>query len=131
MDETTPPARRKPTASSIRTAIKEGRTGEVVESLRQLPPLQRAELFVQLRSSDQKAGLGAAPPDLAAAILADSDSARLVEALESIDLASLAPAFNLIPPDNLADIVLRLPQAQADRSLELIDPALREDVRRL
>jgi magnesium transporter len=131
MDENTPPERPRPTARSIRTAIKEGRTGEVVESLRQLPPIQRAELFVQLRPSDQKSVLGAAPPALAAEMLADSDSARLVDALTSIDAASLVPAFNLIPPDNLADIVLRLPKPQADRALELIDPALREDVRRL
>jgi len=134
MNEPTPPelsAARRPTAHSLRTAVKEGRTAEAVETLRRLPPVHRAELFVQLKPGDQKAVLGAAPPELTAEILADSDSARLVDALSSTDPASLGPAFARIPPDNLADLVLRLPTPHADRFLEVLDPAAREEVRRL
>jgi magnesium transporter len=145
MDESTPPTSsgspsgpvdpsgpaRRPTTNSLRIAIRQGRTAEAVEALRQLPPVQRAELFVQLRTPEQKAVLGAATPELAAAILADSDSGRLVDALTSTDLATLAPAFGLIPPDNLADIVLRLPKPHSDRLLELVDAGLRAEVLRL
>lgn len=121
----------KPSASLLRRMIKEGRVAEAIETLRGLPPVRRAELFVQLKADPQKAVLAAAPADLAAAIMADSDSARLVDTLGAMDLASLAPAFALIPPDNLADIVLRLPEAEAARLLERVDPALRDEVRRL
>ena len=125
MNETTPPdliAARRPTAYSLRTAIKEGRTADAVETLRRLPPVHRAELFVQLKPGDQKSVLGAAPPELTAEILADSDSARLVDALSSTDPASLGPAFARIPPDNLADLILRLPKPHAERFLEVLDP---------
>jgi magnesium transporter len=96
-----------------------------------MSPVERAERFIQLRDPDRKAILSAAPAELSASILSDCDSASLAPTLSTIDRGSLAPAFRLIAPDNLADIVLRLP-AQASREiLQAVDPALREEVEKL
>jgi magnesium transporter len=126
-----PPLSAEPTPNELRSAIKAGRAPEVVAVLSKLPPVERAELFLRLRLPEQKAILAAAPPELAAAILADCDSASLEPILAAIDPASLAPALALVPPDNLADIVLRLPPELRDRVLGLCDVPHREDVRKL
>jgi len=66
-----------------------------------------------------------------ASILADCDSASLEELLVQIEPASISAALRLIPPDALADIVLRLPAEKADSILAAVDGSLREDVRKL
>jgi magnesium transporter len=118
-------------ASKVRGAVKSGAVAGILDTFRALSPVRRAELFVQLRSDEQKAILQQAPPPLVASILADCDSASLEDLLLKTDPASIAPALRLIPPDALADIVLRLPQEAAARLLEVVDPALRGDVRQL
>ncbi len=117
--------------TQIRAALKEGRAAEVVAALGRLAPVRRAELFVQLRLAHQKEILGAATPELGASILADCDSGRLSETLEEIDVGAIAPALRQIPPDNMADIVLRLRPETAQRVLDLLDVTLREDVKKL
>src|ERR1043165_5454601 len=107
MDSEAPPAgapELSPTA--LRGAVRSGRVSEILASFRDLPPVRRAELFVQLRVVEQKAILAEAPPPLIASILADCDSGSLEETLLQIDPASIAPALRLIPPDALADILL-------------------------
>ena len=118
-------------ATKIRGAVRSGGVAEILESFRAQSPVRRAELFVQLHGDEQKAILAGAPPPLVASILADCDSASLEELLVQIDPATISPALRLIPPDALADIVLRLPAEQADRILEAVDAALRADVRNL
>ncbi len=121
----------KLTATLIKTSLKAGRTAEVVAALVQVAPLRRAELFVQIKPSDQKQILYAAPPELSASILSDSDSASVGQTIAEVDLATIAPALRLIPPDNLADILLRLPTQTSDQILALLDSPLRDDVKRL
>lgn len=124
-----PPADLSPTR--IRTAIRDGRLAEVLLSLAEVPPGRRAELFVQLRLPRQREILAAAAPELAASILAECDSGSLPPVLEGADLQTLASAFRLVPPDNLADIVLHLPKDLAGRVLDLLDEPLRQDVGKL
>jgi magnesium transporter len=123
------PADLSPT--KIRSAVQSGGVAQLLESFRALSPVRRAELFVQLKGDEQKAVLAGAPPPLVAAILADCDSASLEELLVQIDPASISVALRLIPPDALADIVLRLPVEKADSILAAVDGPLREDVRKL
>jgi magnesium transporter len=118
-------------ATKLRGAVKSGGVAEILESFRALSPVRRAELFVQLHGDEQKAILAQAPPPLVAAILADCDSASLEELLVQIEPPSIAAALRLIPPDALADIVLRLPAEKADAILNAVDVALRVDVRKL
>src|SRR5688572_1918938 len=122
---------RRVTASAIRAELKQGRVAEVVQALADLPPLKRAELFVQMKPAEQKAILIAAPPELSAAILADSDSARVAEAVASMEAATLAPALALTAPDHLADLLLRLPEPDSGRLLQQVHPALQSEVRPL
>ncbi len=118
-------------ATKLRGAVQSGRVAEILEQFRALSPVRRAELFVQLGLDQQKAILAGAPPPLVASILADCDSASLRDLLLGTDPASIAAALRQIPPDALADIVLRLPREQADRILEAVDPSLRGEVRKL
>jgi len=118
-------------ATKLRGAVKSGGVAEILQSFHDLSPVRRAELFVQLKGEEQTAILSQAPPPLVAAILADSDSASLEELLVQIDPRSISAALRLIPPDALADIVLRLPAEKADGILEAVDGALRADVRKL
>lgn len=120
-----------PTPSRLREAVRSGRPAEAVACLDATPPLRRAELFLQLRVPEQKAILVASTPELAAAILADCDSAMLGRVLVQLDMAGLGPAFQLIPPDNLADIVLHLPEKEARELEALLAPSLQEEVRKL
>jgi magnesium transporter len=117
--------------TKIRSAVQSGGVAELLESFRALSPVRRAELFVQLQGDEQKAVLAGAPPPLVASILADCDSASLEELLVQIEPASISAALRLIPPDALADIVLRLPAEKADSILAAVDGSLREDVRKL
>jgi magnesium transporter len=118
-------------ASKLRGAVKGGRVAEILETFRALSPVRRAELFVQLSGEEQKAILAQAPPPFGASILADCDSASLEDLLTHLDPHSISPALRLIPPDALADIVLRLPAGKADALLEEVDGILRGDVRKL
>jgi magnesium transporter len=118
-------------ASRVRGAVKTGLVAEILESFRALSPVRRAELFVQLDGGEQKAILEQAPPPLVASILADCDSASLEDLLTHIDPHSITASLRQIPPDALADIVLRLPAEKADALLEEVDGVLRADVRKL
>lgn len=118
-------------ASRVRGAVKSGVVAEILEQFRALSPVRRAELFVQLHGDEQKAILAQAPPPLVASLLADSDSASLEELLVQIDPHTITAALRLIPPDALADIVLRLPPEKADGILNVVDGVLRADVRKL
>ena len=126
-----PPISAEPSPNELRTAIKAGRAPEVVAVLAKLPPVERAELFLRLRLPEQKIVLAASPPELAASILADCDSASLEPILGALDLVPLAPALSLIPPDNLADIVLHLPAEKREPMLVQLDPPVRDEVRKL
>jgi len=114
-------------ASKVRGAVKTGVVAEILEQFSALSPVKRAELFVQLDLEEQKALLAGAPPPLVAAILADCDSASLQELLMGTEPASISGALRLIPPDALADIVLRLPPEKADAILNAVDGILRAD----
>jgi magnesium transporter len=119
------------TASKVRGAVKTGVVADILEQFRALSPVRKAELFLQLDLDEQKALLSQAPPPLVASILADCDSASLESLLLQTEPASFAPALRLIPPDALADIVLRLPAERAEQFLNTVDAVLREDVRKL
>jgi magnesium transporter len=121
----------KLTPTRLRAALKEGRREDVLRALEALSPVRRAELFVQLRPAEQKQILACARAELGASLLAECDSARLSQTLEEIDLGAVEAALRLVPPDNLADIVLHLSPETAARVLERLDPALREEVRKL
>ena len=118
-------------ASKVRGAVKTGGIAEILEPFHALSPVRRAELFVQLHTEEQKAIVSKAPPPLVASILADCDSASLEELLTQIDPTSITAALRLIPPDALADIVLRLPVETAEKILNSVDGVLRADVRKL
>jgi len=126
-----PEAKPDLSASKVRGAVKGGRVAEILETFRALSPVRRAELFVQLSGEEQKAILAQAPPPFVASILADCDSASLEDLLTHLDPHSISPALRLIPPDALADIVLRLPAEKADAILDEVDGVLRGDVRKL
>lgn len=119
------------TPSLLQGALRAGRLGEIVALFQQIPPGRRAELFVQLRPAARKEVLKGAPPELSASILADSDSASVGDILRELDLQALGPAFRLVPPDNLADLLLHLPEESRETVLGLLDPGLREEVRKL
>ncbi len=120
-----------PSAPVLRAAMREGRAAEVVAAFRPLPPVRRAELFLQLRAPDQRALLAVAPPDMAASILADCDSSSLSSLLVRYDLAALKPTLRLIPPEDLADILLHLPEGRREEALSALDAEGAEQVRRL
>ena len=130
VEAATPPSPigESPSPYALRTALREGRMAEVLDALARIPNVPRAQLFLQLRPPDQTAILSAAPPELAAALMADCDSSSLVSLLERVDLDALAPAFQRVPPDNLADLLVRLPKEKADRILQLAGPALAAEV---
>jgi magnesium transporter len=132
-DVTPPPVAPPPdlSASKVRGAIKTGVLADLLEPFLALSPVRRAELFVQLHGDEQKAIVSKAPPPLVASILADCDSASLEELLTQIDPSSITAALRLIPPDALADIVLRLPAETAEKILSVVDGLLRADVRKL
>jgi len=119
------------TASKVRGAVKTGVVAEILEQFRALSPVRRAELFVQLDLDERKAILSQAPPPLVASILDDCDSASLEQLLIETEPSSISGALRLIPPDSLADIVLHLPPEHGERILAVLDPALRDDVRKL
>lgn len=127
-----PPAlAENPSPSALRGALREGRAAEVIAVLQRVPPVRRAELFLLLRPQEQKQVLSAAPPELAAAILADCDSASLAHALVPFELPPLAPILRLIPPDNLADLLIHLSPGLREQLQGLLDPELRAEVERL
>jgi magnesium transporter len=118
-------------ASKVRGAVKTGGIAEILEPFHALSPVRRAELFVQLHTDEQKAIVSKAPPPLVASILADCDSASLEDLLTQTDPTTITAALRLIPPDALADIVLRLPAETAEKILNSVDGVLRADVRKL
>jgi magnesium transporter len=120
-----------PSPSDLRKAVQASRLAEVMEALQGLSPIARAEVFLQLGPRDRRQVLKAAPPGIAASLLADCDSAALADLLAAFRVKDLAPAFRLIAPDDLADLALRLPRAKADEVLEQLEPAAREEVQRL
>lgn len=120
-----------PSPAAVRTALREGRVPDAVALMKGLPPVRRAELFLQLRVPDQKTVLAVAPPDLAAAILTDCDSASLAKLLAPYDLGALKPTFRLIPPEDLADIVLHFPPGRREEVLSGLEPVKAEQVRQL
>lgn len=124
-----PPKDADPAAAAreLRTA----RLADVLRSLEQLSPMTRAESFLQLGSRVRRQVLKGASPELAAALLSDCDSAALVDLLSAFPMRELAPALRLIPPDDLADLALRLPEAKADEVLGQLEEGPREEVRRL
>ena len=117
--------------SKVRGAVKTGGIAEILEPFHALSPVRRAELFIQLHADEQKAIVSKAPPPLVASILADCDSASLEDLLTQTDPTSITAALRLIPPDALADIVLRLPAETAEKILNSVDGVLRADVRKL
>ena len=119
----------RPSPSALRAAIKAGRTTEAAAVLGSLTPGRRAELFVQLRPAHQKAILDVVAPELAAQLLADSDSRRVADAFAAMDATAKSKILPLIPPDHLADLLLH--QQAAAQTLDLLEPALREEVRKL
>jgi magnesium transporter len=100
-------------------------------ALAKLSPGRRTERFVQLRPPEQKTILASAPPALAASILADCDSAILRGLLQGADLGTITPALRLVPPDNLADLLIHLPDERAKEILAVLDEPLREEVKKL
>ena len=96
-----------------------------------MAPVRRAELFVRLRTLEQSALLAASNPELAAAILADCDSATLSGSLSQMDFLALQPALKLIPPEDLADILLHLTTEKAAELEKHLDPDARTEVRGL
>jgi magnesium transporter len=126
-----PPIPEDPPVGALRTALREGRTEEVVAALGRLAPVRRAELFVQLRVKEQRTVLAAAAPELAASILADCDSASLRDVLEDADPAAISQALRLVPPDNLADLLIHLSPERHAAILGVLDPPLQEEVRKL
>ena len=126
-----PPLPEDPSPNAIRQALRDGRAAEAVGALARLSPGRRAERFVRLRPPEQKAVLAAAPPDLAASILADCDSAILRELLVEAELPTITPALRLVPPDNLADLLIHLPEGRAKELLAVLDDPLREEVGKL
>ncbi|MEK7467520.1 MAG: magnesium transporter [Planctomycetota bacterium] len=141
MSEDPPPAETPPAAevplpaapspSEIRRAVRAARLSEVQSALERLSPMARAEAFLQLGSRERGQVLKAAPPALAASLLADCDSATLADLLSTFRLRDLAPALRLIAPDDLADLVPRLPAAKSEEVLEQLEAGPREEVRRL
>ncbi|KAF0241549.1 MAG: MgtE integral membrane [Planctomycetota bacterium] len=120
-----------PSPSEIRKAVRAARLVEVLSALERLSPMSRAEAFLQLGSRERGKVLKAASPELAASLLADCDSATLADLLAAFRLRDLAPALKLIAPDDLADLVLRLPAAKAAEVLEQLEAGAREEVQKL
>jgi magnesium transporter len=118
-------------ATKLRGAVKDGGVAGILEQFRALSPVRRAELFVQLDLDERRAILAQAPPPLVASILDDCDSASLEELLVGTEPPAIAAALRLIPPDSLADIVLHLSPEHGEKVLAVVDPALRDDVRKL
>jgi magnesium transporter len=111
----------EPSVAEIRRTLREGRIAEVVTCFQGLAPRLRAELFLNLRVPDQTALLAVAPPELAASLLADSDSKSISGLLSRYDLPSLKPTLRLIHPEDLADILLHLPVDRRDEALSALD----------
>ncbi len=121
----------EPSPAEVRKALRAARLAEVLGALEHLSPLARAESFLQLGSRERRQVLKAAPPELAAALLSDCDSAALADLLSAFPMRDLAPAFRLIPPDDLADLALRLPSAKAEEVLAQLEDGPREEARKL
>ncbi len=119
------------TLTSVRTLLKSGDAQQAVRGLAAISPVSRAEIFMRLRQPEQTTILAAATPELAAAILADCDSTTLSTSLARMDFLSLQPALRLVPPDDLADLLLHLPDEKASELVKNLDPDMREEVRKL
>ena len=121
----------KITVSSVRRKLKAGGIDEVISLITRLPPALRAELFIQLKVTEQKSLLNSMPHGLAASILTDCDSATIVPILTDIEPANIIQVLKLISPDNLADILLRLPKNYFEQVIKLLDPELSAEVQKL
>jgi magnesium transporter len=134
VNETAPPPPLIPeelNPTAVQRAVKEGRNAELIESLRKLAPIPRADLFIRLRPPEQKAILADTPPALAAAILADCDLGSLRATLADLDFETIRAALPLVPAEHLADIALQLPEERREKMLGLLAPELASTVRDL
>jgi magnesium transporter len=115
--------------AAVRRLFKAGRPGDVLDALGRMDSTRRNDLFVRLPAPDQKVVLTAASPALAASLLDGCDRAILAHPLAEIDPADLVFALQLVPPESLAEIVLRLPEEAARRLLDTLEAPLRDRVR--
>lgn len=101
----------------IRAAIRRGENPDV-------PP----QVFVQLTPREQAALLDRLPPDRVVTLLRECDSRSVVDGLTMFGIERAAPYLREVPPDDLADLAIRLSAAYRERLMAALGPALASEV---
>ncbi|MBI2921389.1 MAG: magnesium transporter [Planctomycetes bacterium] len=89
------------------------------------------ESFLDLPAEEQAATLQRLGPKEGAAVLRETDSRSLRDAMRLLGAEKLTPILVEIPPDDLADLFVHIPASERDALLAAVGPDLAADVRRL
>ena len=107
-----------PSVRRIRAAVRRGESPDVTPAV-----------FVQLEPAEQAALLDRLPPHRAMTLLRVCDSRSVVDGLTRFGVERAAPYLRDMPPDDLADLALRLGPAYRERMLEALGPDVAREVR--
>jgi magnesium transporter len=91
-------------------------------------PLVTPEVFVQLDPDDQAKILDRLPPDRAFQLLRECDSRSIVDGLLKFGIERAAPYLRDLPPDDLADLAMRMSSEYRERMLEALGPEVASEV---
>lgn len=104
-------------AGKVRASLRRGERPEV-----------RPEIFVQLKPKEQAAVLDRSTPDQIISLLHESDRRSVVDGLAMYGIERAAPYLRELPPQDLADLALRLGTDYRVRLMEALEPALAAEV---
>jgi magnesium transporter len=88
----------------------------------------RPEVFVQLEPREQAAVLDRATSDQIILLLRECDSRSVVDGLIMFGIERATPYLRELPPEDLADLALRLKRDYRERLMESLGPALAGEV---
>lgn len=101
----------------IRAALRRGERVDV-----------RPEVFVQLEPREQAAVLDRATSDQMIVLLKECDSRSIVDGLTMFGIERATPYLRELPPEDLADLALRLKSDYRERLMEALEPGLAGEV---
>jgi magnesium transporter len=101
----------------VRKALRRGEKPEV-----------RPEIFVQLEPREQAAVLDRSPADRIIQLLRECDSRSVVDGLTLYGIERATPYLRDLPPEDLADLSLRLKPDYRERLMEALGPELASEV---
>ncbi len=87
------------------------------------------EVFVQLEPREQAAVLDRSSPDRIVSLLRDCDSRSVVDGLTMFGIERAAPYLRELPPEDLADLAIRLKPDYRDRMMTALGPGIAAELR--